>query len=158
MLPILILLAVLTAGYIAWTLFRKHQANKRRQKIAGIAARFASDELVLRAIHEESIRLLDKIQHIERNEHLIYIKASINIVVSQEWICDLHLNHLGHADLNGGEVIVIRDLIADKVRTQVWEQLHAAPPARDSDIRLVSDHGWIEYTARNGYAIGLECE
>ena len=112
---------------------------------------FAQDELVLRAIESETERLCERIVKQARDSHFVYIKVSATVQVSKEWICDLHLENLDHRDLTGEEAVVVRNLIASEVRKRTQARMRKNPPAKDTEIRVVCDRGWIEYTARNGY-------
>lgn len=144
-------LAITTAAVIAWRIYKRNKRKKRKERIAQSEAKFAKDELVLRAIESETEKFCERIVKQERDNHFVYIKVSTTVQVTKEWICDLHLENLGRSDLTGEETVIIRNLIANEVRRQTRARMRQNPPAKDTEIRVVCDRGWIEYTARNGY-------
>jgi len=144
-------LAITTAAVIAWRIYKRNKRKKRKERITQAEAKFAKDELVLRAMESETEKFCERIVKQARDSHFIYIKVSTTVQVSKEWIGDLHLENLGHPDLTGEEAVIIRNMIASEVRRRTQVRMRQNPPAKDTEIHVVCDRGWVEYTARNGY-------
>lgn len=145
------ILAAATLGVIVWRVRKENKRKERRARIDEAESAFAKDELVLRAIESETEKFCERILRKARDSHFVYIKVSTTIQVSKEWVCELHLENLGHRDLTGEEAVIVRNLIAREVRKRTQARMKKDPPAKDSEIRVISDRGWVEYTARNGY-------